>query len=388
MLFQPSFQPFYNPNFKLMAVYKLFPTQDTTLYSMYPEMNTGLDEILEASLEVGALTVPAPQASRFLIQFSSDEIIDVINSKISGSQWQSNLRCFVADVTSLNKDTTLIAYPVSQSWNMGTGRFGNSPETQNGASWIWRDYQGGTAWTTSSFAAGSTGSYSSSVDPGGATWYVTQSLSGSQLFTYYGDKDINIGVTNITSKWYSSSIPNNGFIVKQQDEFINDEDTQPKLKYFSIDTHTIYPPCLEFKWNDYTWNTGSSTLSTIDTLPFVVTLENNPGTFYLDSINEFRVYSRPEYPSRIFTTASLYTQNYYLPEGQSSYAIKDMYTNEFVVDFDNTYTKISADETSCYFTVFMNGLEPERYYKILIKTIINGNTIILDDSYYFKIING
>jgi hypothetical protein len=65
-----------------------------------------------------------------------------------------------------------------------------------------------------------------------------------------------------------------------------------------------------------------------------------------------------------------------------------MYTNEFVVDFDNTYTKISADETSCYFTVFMNGLEPERYYKILIKTIINGNTIILDDSYYFKIING
>ena len=388
MLFQPSFQPFYNPNFKLMAVYKLFPTQDTTLYSMYPEMNTGLDEILEASLEVGALTVPAPQASRFLIQFSSDEIIDVINSKISGSQWQSNLRCFVADVTSLNKDTTLIAYPISQSWNMGTGRFGNSPETQNGASWIWRDYQGGIAWTTSSFAAGSTGSYSSSVDPGGATWYVTQSLSGSQLFTYYGDKDINIGVTNITSKWYSSSIPNNGFIVKQQDEFINDEDTQPKLKYFSIDTHTIYPPCLEFKWNDYTWNTGSSTLSTINTLPFVVTLENNPGTFYLDSINEFRVYSRPEYPSRIFTTASLYTQNYYLPEGQSSYAIKDMYTNEFVVDFDNTYTKISADETSCYFTVFMNGLEPERYYKILIKTIINGNTIILDDSYYFKIING
>ena len=371
-----------------MAVYKLFPTQDTTLYSMYPEMNTGLDEILEASLEVGALTVPAPQASRFLIQFSSDEIIDVINSKISGSQWQSNLRCFVADVTSLNKDTTLIAYPISQSWNMGTGRFGNSPETQNGASWIWRDYQGGIAWTTSSFAAGSTGSYSSSVDPGGATWYVTQSLSGSQLFTYYGDKDINIGVTNITSKWYSSSIPNNGFIVKQQDEFINDEDTQPKLKYFSIDTHTIYPPCLEFKWNDYTWNTGSSTLSTIDTLPFVVTLENNPGTFYLDSINEFRVYSRPEYPSRIFTTASLYTQNYYLPEGQSSYAIKDMYTNEFVVDFDNTYTKISADETSCYFTIFMNGLEPERYYKILIKTIINGNTIILDDSYYFKIING
>jgi hypothetical protein len=370
-----------------MAVYKLFPTQDTTLYSLYPEMNTGLDEILEASLEVGTIGTPAPQASRFLIQFSSDEIADVINNKISSSiSWQSNLKCFIANVTALNEGTTLETYAVSQSWNMGTGRFANSPQTQNGASWIWRDYQGGTAWATSSYDAGSTGSYSSSVDPGGATWYTK--YSGSQLFTYYGDKDVNIDVTEITTSWYNNQLDNNGFIVKQQTEFINDENVQPKLKYFSIDTHTIYPPCLEFKWYDYTWNTGSSTLGTINALPFVVALENNPGIFYLDSINEFRVYARPEYPFRIFTTASLYTQNYYLPEGQSSYAIKDTYTNEFVVDFDDTYTKISADETSCYFTVFMNGLEPERYYKILIKTIVNGNTIILDDSYNFKIING
>jgi hypothetical protein len=36
----------------------------------------------------------------------------------------------------------------------------------------------------------------------------------------------------------------------------------------------------------------------------------------------------------------------------------------------------------------MSGLEPERYYKILIKTIINGATIISDDNYYFKVING
>lgn len=369
-----------------MAVYKIFPTQDTTLYSMYPEMNTGLDEILEASLEVGALIKPAPQASRFLIQFSSDEITDVIDNKISGSQWQSNLRCYKADVKALNSNTTLEVYPVSQSWNMGTGRFGNSPETQNGASWIWRDYQGGTIWTTSSYAANSTGSYSSSVDPGGATWYT--SISSSQLFTYYGDKDINLDVTDITSEWYSSSLENNGFIVKQQAEFINDEDVQPKMKYFSIDTHTIYPPCLEFKWNDYTWNTGSSALSTVNELPITITLENNPGTFYLNSINEFRIHARPEYPTRIFTTSSIYTQNYYLPEGQSLYAIKDMYTNEFVVDFDSVYTKISADETSCYFSIFMDGLEPERYYKILIKTVINGNTIILDNNYNFKIING
>jgi hypothetical protein len=32
-----------------MAIYKIFPTQDATLYSAYPTMNTGLNAILETS---------------------------------------------------------------------------------------------------------------------------------------------------------------------------------------------------------------------------------------------------------------------------------------------------------------------------------------------------
>ena len=33
----------------------------------------------------------------------------------------------------------------------------------------------------------------------------------------------------------------------------------------------------------------------------------------------------------------------------------------------------------------MNGLEPDRYYKIQIKSIINDGTYIYDDDYYFKV---
>lgn len=370
-----------------MAIYKIFPIQDTTLYSILPEMNTGLDEILETSLEVGNIGTPAPQTSRFLIKFSTTEISDVIDNTISSSQWQSNLRCFVANVTALNTDTTIEVYPISQSWNMGTGRYKSIPEVQNGASWIWRDYQGGNQWITSSYSPGSTGSYSSSVDPGGATWYITQSLSGSQTFGFYSDKDINVNVTNIVEAWYSSSIENDGFIVKQEVEFIDNEDVQPKMKYFSVDTHTIYPPCLEFKWVDTIFNTGSSNVSPLNVIPFIVTIGENPGTFYSDSINKFRVYSRPEYPTRVFQTSSYFTQNYYLPD-ESYYAVKDLDTNEYIVDFDTTYTQLSKDENSSFFTLYMNGLQPERYYKILIKTIINGSTFILDNDYYFKIING
>ena len=96
---------------------------------------------------------------------------------------------------------------------------------------------------------------------------------------------------------------------------------------------------------------------------------------------------RPEFPVRTFQTSSVYTDNFALPTS-SYYAIKDLDTNEFVVDFDNNFTKISCDNTSNYFDVYMNGLEPERNYKILIKTVINNNVIVKDEDYYFKVTKG
>ena len=118
-----------------------------------------------------------------------------------------------------------------------------------------------------------------------------------------------------------------------------------------------------------------------------VDLDNNPGVYYSESINKFRLNVRPEFPPRTFKTGSLYTLNMVLPSS-SFYAIKDLDTNEFVVDFDSEFTQISCDETGSFFTVYMNGLEPERYYNILIQTEIQGQTIVMDENYYFKVING
>lgn len=59
-----------------------------------------------------------------------------------------------------------------------------------------------------------------------------------------------------------------------------------------------------------------------------------------------------------------------------------------VIDFDTQFTQLSADATSSYFDVYMNGLEPERYYAILIKSEIGGTIQVFDDQYYFKVING
>lgn len=387
-----------------MAVYKIFPEKDATIYSLFPNMNTGMDEMIEATETVFAYSDPNPQTSRFLIKFSEEDITQafaLIPQRIydSGS-WKSNLQCYIATSTGMNATTTLECYPVSGSWDMGTGRYLDVPSVTNGVSWIWQKFSGSAngRWNTIIANLGSnvTASYNTSYSfAGGGTWYTgspvpyyTSSVTQSVEFTFYGNKDINLDVTNTLKAWFTGAFANNGFLLKQKDEFINNKDIQPELKYFSRDTHTIYPPALQISWFDFSFNTGSSKQTVLNTTPATLTLAQNPGTFYPESINRFRINARPEYPIQIWETSSVYLNNYYLPSGSSLYAIKDLDTNEYIIDFDSRYTQISADATSSYFDIYMNGLEPERYYAILIQTNLNGSTIVFDDQYYFKVING
>ena len=214
-------------------------------------------------------------------------------------------------------------------------------------------------------------------------------LPVTQSFGLRSVKDIEINVNNIIDVWYNEAIPNYGFIAKLtgSDEFNKSKYTQPILKYYSVDTNTIYPPQLEFRWRDYTTIIDSSTTNVIDTVDLKLSLADNPGEFNQDAINRFYINLSPLYPERIYQTSSLYTNLHYLPTS-SYYAVKDLETNEFVINFDTQYTQISSDSNGNYFDIYMNGLEPERYYAVLIKTTINSSTLILDEDYYFKVING
>jgi hypothetical protein len=385
-----------------MAVYKIFPEKDTTIYSLFPFMNTGIDEILEATTTTFGLDVN-PQVSRALLKFSTDQITSIINNTIGGfnNLGDARLKMFIATAEGLNTDTVLEFFPISGSWNMGTGRYLDDPITPNGASWQWSDFSGSKRWPINNFSPSGyvTGSWDPTGSAGGGTWWfknpdtntifnITQSLN------YSDTKDVTATITPYITAWYSASINsgtlhNEGILIKQTppNEFVYSEYKATELKYFSIDTHTIYPPYLEFRWVDYSFNTGSSTNTIITTPQLYISLDNNNGFFRSGSVHKFRINSRPKYPTRVFQTSSLYTKNYYLPTS-SYYAIKDLDTNEFIIDFDTNYTQISADNESSYFTIYMNGLEPERYYQILIKVLIGGETLILDNNYYFKVING
>ena len=350
-----------------MAVYKIFPTKDATLYNQYPALNTGLDQILEISSYDYKGT---RYKSRSLIQFSTSEIQNVVNNKTNGD-WVSYLKTYNASTSGLSIDTNLYFHTVSGSWEMGTGILNSNPEVSNGTSWDFRDVSGSIRWDSSG------GDYN-------------QSPVFSQSFSYSSPIDININVTDAVESWYSESLNNNGFLIKLTSsiEDSSNINIQPIFKYFSIDTNTIYPPHLEFKWSDYSFNTGSSTNTILGTPEAFVSIYNNVGVYYSESVPRLRLAAIPKYPDRQFITASYYTENYYLPESQSLYAIKDSSTNEFVVDFDSTYTRISADATSSYFDVYMNGLEPERYYTVLIKTVVGGVTKVWDENIMFKVSKG
>ena len=370
-----------------MAVYKIFPTQDATLYSAYPTMNTGLNAILETS---NTLDISGnPDVSRYLIKFDTAEIIDIISNKISGSSYDIYFKNFIAEAQGINLNTSLEILPVAQDWNNGTGYYLDSPITENGSSWAYASYSGSNPWIMS--GSGFTGSYNGTYSSqGGGNFFTGSIYKVTQSFELRSEKDIEVNVKTTVNAWSSSILPNYGFIVKLtgSQEFNPSEYIQPQFKYYSVDTNTIYPPCLEFRWRDYqSILTGSATGSIVNTSNLKLSLDENPGTFYPTSVNKFKVNVSPLYPPRVYQTSSLFTNLNYLPTA-SYYAIKDLATNEFIVNFDNQYTQISSDSTGNNFSVYMSGLEPERYYKILIKTIINGSTLIFDDNYYFKVING
>ena len=380
-----------------MAIDKLFPDKDATLYSFYPDMNTGIDPITTIS-NLNIAVASNPQVARFLTEFVQDEIEDVINNKISGSQWDVNFKSFIATAQGIVEATNISVHPLAQYWYNGTGKYLDIPQTTDGCNWLSPNFKNsGVSWSGS--GTDSTNNYVTSsynpnfVSQGGGSWYHSSSngtlYAVTQSFDIRTVKDLKINAKTVVEKWYSGSFTNNGFITKWENnvEWNPKGQIQPVMQFYSVDTNTIYPPQLEFKWRDFvSCLTGSATASIVNTTNLVSSLAENPGTFTPQSINRFRFNVAPKYPIRVYTTESQFTGTNYLPTS-SYYSVKDLDTNETVIDYDTNYTQLSSDSKGNYFDIYMNGLEPERYYKICIKTNIEGSTLVLDDNYYFKIVN-
>ena len=385
-----------------MAHYFIFPEKDTTIHShpTHQSTNTGIDEILTLRDEQ-SFTDNNYYPSRILIQFKNTEVDSVINNIVQDKTIiTASIKLLQTEHRELSIDQHLEIFPLAESWINGTGRLGNEPKITDGASWKYRDgsedalkYNSiGTLWNTSSLPTGVTGSFTSNA-PGGGIWYTGSGFEISRSYGYNDKLDISLDITSPVLKHYSASnnaaiypngITNNGFIIKRSgsQEFtaINDGE----LNFFSMDTHTIYPPYLDISWDDSSYDTDSAISDKIlKTGEIYVTLRNNKGEFKTIEDPKFRLNVRELYPTRKFVTSSNYLDVKYFTS-KSFYSLVDYATEETVIPFSDT-TKLSADSEGMFFKLYMNGLQEERYYKLLFKHENNDGVRVYDEDYYFKI---
>ena len=384
-----------------MAHYFLFPEKDTTIYSHTSRevLNTGIDEVLTLRDEPSSTDLNY-YPSRILIQFKQSEINNVINDKVSGP-FSASLNLYQTEHRELSINQNLEVFPLSGSWNNGTGRYTNIPIISDGCSWLYMDGSPdaisndelGTKWTTENFTSGVTASFTT-ASIGGGTWYTGSGFEVTRTYGYGDNLDLSFDLTNpilkhVSNSLYSSTYPNgisnNGFIIKRADsqEFTAIDDGE--LNYFSVDTHTIFPPYLDISWDDSSYDTDLATDSTIlKTGEIFTTLRNNKGSYKTVEEPKFRLNVRELYPTRKFVTSSNFLDVKYFTS-KSYYSLVDYATEETIIPFGEE-SKLSADAEGMYFKLYMQGLQEERYYKFLFKHENNDGIKVYDDDYYFKVV--
>ena len=384
-----------------MAHYFLFPEKDTTIYSHTSRevLNTGIDEVLTLRDEPSSTDLNY-YPSRILIQFKQSEINNVINDKVSGP-FSASLNLYQTEHRELSINQNLEVFPLSGSWNNGTGRYTNIPIISDGCSWLYMDGSPdaisndelGTKWTTENFTSGVTASFTT-ASIGGGTWYTGSGFEVTRTYGYGDNLDLSFDLTNpivkhvsnsLYSNTYPNGISNNGFIIKKADsqEFTAIDDGE--LNYFSVDTHTIFPPYLDISWDDSSYDTDLATDSTIlKTGEIFTTLRNNKGSYKTVEEPKFRLNVRELYPTRKFVTSSNFLDVKYFTS-KSYYSLVDYATEETIIPFGEE-SKLSADAEGMYFKLYMQGLQEERYYKFLFKHENNDGIEVYDDDYYFKVV--
>lgn len=429
--------------------YFLYPTQDAYISNdpAYMHKNTGLDEILEIEkrisynscasvgsyiVEVGYTSssiellsgsmsasydsgstdprvvsssyvfrdVPSAGSvlSRALLQFDLSTISASLAStdanKPSNPRFYLNLK--VCESVEVPTKYSLIAYPVSQSWIMGTGYKYDGNGNADGATWKFSDgyYKtwvsgslvdctGGGNWWISEGLVGSGSGY---VQPSYENWYdpssptpITSDYGAGQSFDYQSS-DVRIDVSDMVYAWLSGSIVNNGLIVMHSDESSSID--YGTLKFFSKETNTVHSPYLDVCWEDATFDTGSA--DPIRIRDAVVNMKNMASEYKFGSIVRMDVSARKRYPVKTFTNrVSDYIAPYYLPTS-SYYQIKDAESEETMIPYDE-FTKLSFDGSSNYFMLDTSGLPLERYFKVEIRTEQSGSVLTFTVPTAFKI---
>ena len=368
-------------------LYFEFNKRDATIYSgaTTSSRNTGLDEILEINKEV-AENGSVQNISRILIDFDYSFISQSIQSGKIPESAKYFLNLYDATSEEVEAEQNVFVYMVSGSnWKQGTGKLDHNPVTQDGVSYQFRDHENQTPWVTGS------------VLLDGGAWF-TGSMNGQySVSASYGltfdRKDLRVDVSDLVKNHiYSSSLfPNRGFLVKRESLYTGssdfsfnpggdttkDESSSDRLgnlKYFSRETHTIYPPKLEVVWDDSSFSTGSlSALSSTDLERLKIYFKNLRPEYKEDSVVKFRLVGRELFPTTTFETTPSELTVKFLPSASAFYEVRDAETEEVIIPYGSG-SKISCDSSGNFFNLMMNGLQSERNYRFCIKVVSGSGT--------------
>ena len=363
-----------------------FATADATLYEgeATQSVNTGLDPILEVRKDMND-TGTTINVSRALLKFNLSYLSASVQNGLIPKAAKYYLNLYDAGSADLPSSQTLFVYPVSQSWTMGDGTYHSNPQITEGCSWRYRHGEiDGTQWISGS-------------NNTGGTWFSGSGYAASQSFDHES-KDMRMNVTELVDKWLTSTVPNEGFILKRSGNIGNSDSTLDEgnnikfgnFSFFSRDTHTIYPPKLEVEWDDSKWSTGSlSALSAADVENLLVYMKGLRPEYKEDSKVRFRVVGRERFPTATYNTTPSNLVVKYLPSGSSYYSVRDAYTEDVIVPFGSG-SKVSCDSTGNYFNLWLNGFQPERDYRVLFK-VVSGSGVekldqFFDNNFEFKVV--
>ena len=348
----------------------------------FRNQNFGKDQIIEIKKEFFNLSLD--YQTRGLIQFSGDEFNKMSQSLVDGdiaADAKFYLRLYEAEGNQdLSTEYKIAVSPLSESWTEGRGKFGDDPKITDGVSWENVEFPDGQTATTWSNADGT-------PNHGGNFVYVSGSV---QTFSDESP-DIELDISDMTRAWLSGSknaggINNNGLLLRFSGSQETNSSSFGHLKFFSRNTHTIYSPKLEVRWNDVSHSVGNNTLSEITMSGLVdnhLYMPNLRESYKENEKVKFRVKPRKRYVQKTFETSVHTLSGSYIPDSSGSYSIVDVATGETVVPFSG-YTSMSCDNTSNYFIQWLNGFYPDRVYKILLKVNYDdGQEVIHDNNFEF-----
>lgn len=356
-----------------MAYYFMTASKDASVYLQQPNQNTGLDEVLEISkVYYGNIK----DISRALLKFD----VGFLSASISNGSIILDEATLVLKETQSEEiplEYTLYAYPISGSWEMGTGTRFDNISTQ-GVTWNYREGDTKLDWLENGLNLGTDANPNNGT---GGTWWVA---NGSTQTFNYQTADIEMDLKPMLKVWMSGSIPNDGLMIKHSDARENNTEDYGIVRIFSKETNTIYQPKIRIGWDDQIFQTGS--LQPLVANDIKVGVKSFKKEYKVNTTPKLRIFGRELYPVKTFSNSFAYNSIKYLPQ-TTYYQIKDFASDDVIIPFGE-YSKVSCDSDGNYITLNLSNWEAGRVYKIefMVQTE-NGGVQYFDDDITFSIIN-